>query len=34
VVLSGAVAKPHERHGQQAQADTPPATGQHINHVI
>jgi hypothetical protein len=34
VVLSGAVAKPPERHGQQANADTPSATGQHVNHVI
>jgi hypothetical protein len=36
VVLSGALAKGAERHGQQAQPETPPpsATGQHINHVI
>lgn len=33
VVLSGALAKPTERHGQQAQS-TPPTTGQHVNHVI
>jgi hypothetical protein len=33
VVLSGALAKPVERQGQQAQTVAPP-TGQHINHVI
>ena len=31
VVLSGAVAKPAERHGQQASV---APTGQHLNHVI
>ena len=31
VVLSGAVAKPAERHGQSVAAE---ATGQHVNHVI
>ena len=33
VVLSGAVAKPPERHVQQAPADT-GASGQHVNRVI
>jgi|GEM_PF-2426497 len=33
VVLSGALAKPPERHGQQTQAQA-EATGQHLNHVI
>ena len=34
VVLSGAFAKPPEKRVQQAHADSRPATGQHINHVI
>jgi hypothetical protein len=34
VVLSGAVAKGAEKHGEQARAEPPPATGQHVNHVI
>jgi len=34
VVLSGALAKGAEKHGQQARSEPPPATGQHINHVI
>jgi hypothetical protein len=35
VVLSGALAKPAERHGQQAQAPTEAkAQGRHIDHVI
>jgi len=34
VVLSGALAKPVEKHGVQAHAEAAPATGQHINHVI
>jgi hypothetical protein len=34
VVLSGALAKPVEKHGAQAHADAGPATGQHVNHVI
>jgi len=33
VVLSGAVAKPPERHGQNASVEV-KATGQHLNHVI
>jgi len=33
VVLSGALAKPPERHGQQASVE-PKTTGQHLNHVI
>lgn len=36
VVLSGALAKSAERHGQQSKPEAPahPATGQHTNHVI
>ncbi|HEX2815830.1 MAG TPA: hypothetical protein VHN39_05530 [Phenylobacterium sp.] len=34
VVLSGALAKSVEKNGQQARAEPPPPTGQHINHVI
>jgi hypothetical protein len=34
VVLSGALAKGAEKEGQQAHAEPPPATGQHVNHVI
>ena len=39
VVLSGALARTPDRHGQQAQSDgqhqsPPQATGQRINHVI
>jgi hypothetical protein len=34
VVLGGALAKGAEKHGQQAHSEPPPATGQHINHVI
>jgi len=33
VVLSGALAKPPERHGQQARSEDSP-TGHHVNHVI
>ena len=34
VVLSGAVAKGAEKHGQQAHAETPPATGGRVNHLV
>ncbi|HLZ74886.1 hypothetical protein [Phenylobacterium sp.] len=34
VVLSGAVAKGADKAGQQAHAEPPPSTGQHVNHVI
>jgi hypothetical protein len=34
VVLGGALAKGAEKYGQQSHSEPPPATGQHINHVI
>jgi hypothetical protein len=34
VVLSGALARAAEKHGQQAHAEPAPTTGRHINHVI
>jgi hypothetical protein len=34
VVLSGALARGAEKHGQQAHGEPPPTTGRHIDHVI